>query len=551
MRETSSWQERIHRQARIGLPIILFLMAFSIYLLTLAPTITWRNDGADGPELTTVAYVLGIAHPPGYPVYVVLGKLFTLLPIGDVAYRVNLMSAFFAAATISLVYLITLGLCCSLSRGASTRAPRIAASAAALCFAFSPTFWAQATIAEVYTLNAFFVALLFYLLLKWREDRRQATASGDNSPAWLLLAAFIYGLSLGNHPSMLMLGPAVLFLVIEGQRCIRHYRLQQRLADHLTKDHPTIRPNRTYLKTLLAAGLCFLLGLSIYLFLPMRAMQHPPVNWGDPHTWSGFLWTVSGQLYRRFAFSLSPSYIPARASAWASLLVQQFGWWGLLLGLIGLWRCLEEDRTFSIFSLLAFSAVVIYAIGYNTTDSYVYLIPSYLVFATWLGAGIHYLLAALRQLQDGGRLTFHVSRFTLLFLCLPFVSLWQNFSSLDLSKDRTAYEYGAEAFEVLKPSAIVIADTDPHTFALWYFSYVVGGRPDVVVLNGTLLGYSWYRDNMRLLHPQVAIPSDGVNALTHLIESNRAHYPIYLTDDAGLAPHYSFSPRGPLYQLEE
>ena len=105
--------------------------------------------------------------------------------------------------------------------------------------------------------------------------------------------------------------------------------------------------------------------------------------------------------------------------------------------------------------------------------------------------------------------------------------------------------------EVLEPSAIVIADTDPHTFALWYFSYVVGGRPDVVVLNGTLLGYSWYRDNMRLLHPQVSIPSGGVNALTHLIESNRAHYPIYLTDDAGLAPHYSFSPRGPLYQLEE
>ena len=149
----------------------------------------------------------------------------------------------------------------------------------------------------------------------------------------------------------------------------------------------------------------------------------------------------------------------------------------------------------------------------------------------------------------------HVSRFTLLFLCLPLVSLWRNFSSLDLSGDRTAasaYEYGTEAFKVLEPSAIVIADTDPHTFTLWYFSYVVGERPDVVVLNGTLLGYSWYRDNTRLLHPQVSIPSDGVDALTHLIESNRAHYPIYLTDyEPGSLARYSFSPRGPLYQLEE
>ena len=525
MRETLSWQERIHRQTRIGFPIALFLIAFSIYLLTLAPTITWRNDGADGGDLIAAAYTLGIAHPPGYPVYVVLGKLFTLLPIGDIAYRVNLMSAFFAAATIPLVYLITLGLCNSLSRGGDTRAPRIAASAAALSFAFSPTFWSQATIAEVYTLNAFFVALLFYLLLKWRGEDRQPTAASND----LLLAAFIYGLSLGNHLSMLMLGPAALFLIVEGKR-----------------------HNRIHLKGLLAAGLSFLLGLSIYLFLPLRAMQHPPVNWGDPHTWSGFLWTVSGQLYRRFAFSLSPSYIPARVSAWASLLVQQFGWWGLLLGLIGLWRCLEEDRTFSIFSLLAFSAVVIYAIGYNTTDSYVYLIPSYLVFATWLGAGIHYLLAALRQARDRGRLTFHASRFTLLFLCLPFVSLWQNFSSLDLSKDRSAYEYGAEAFEVLEPSAIVIADTDPHTFTLWYFSYVVGERPDVVVLNKTLLGYSWYRDNMRLLYPQVSIPSGGVDALTHLIESNCAYHPIYLTDyEPSSLARYSFSPRGPLYRLEE
>jgi hypothetical protein len=92
----------------------------------------------------------------------------------------------------------------------------------------------------------------------------------------------------------------------------------------------------------------------------------------------------------------------------------------------------------------------------------------------------------------------------------------------------------------------------PHIFTLWYFSYVVGERPDVVVLNGTLLGYSWYRDNVRLLHPQVSIPNSGAGGVAHLIESNRAHYPIYLTDyEPGSLARYSFSPRGPLYQLEE
>lgn len=532
--------ERIFGRAQRGVPIILFLIALVVYLLTLAPSITWRNNGADGGDLIVAAYTLGIAHPPGYPVYVLLGKLFTLLPIGDVAHRVNLMSAFFAAATVPLVYLITLELCRSLSEGVNIRArtSQIAASIAAFSFAVSPTFWSQATIAEVYTLNAFFVALLFYLLLKWAAGQRQQTVSNNAKPATpcLLFAALTYGLSLGNHLSMLMLGPAVLFLILEG----KHY-------------------NRTYLKRLLAAGLSFLLGLSVYLFLPMRAMQHPPVNWGDPSTWTGFVWMVSGELYRRFVFALPPSFIPGRASSWASLLVQQFGWWGLLLGLIGLWHCLNRNRAFSAFSLLAFSAMVIYAIGYDTTDSYVYLIPSYLVFATWLGAGIHYLLAALRQVRDGrgltfhvSRFTFHASRFTLLFLLLPLVSLWRNFSSLDLSKDRTAYEYGTKAFEVLEPSAVVIADTDPHTFTLWYFSYVAGERPDVVVLNKTLLGYPWYRENMGLLHPQVAIPNNNGDVLTQLIESNRGRHPIYLTDqDPSLSARYAFSSQGPLYRLEE
>jgi hypothetical protein len=143
----------------------------------------------------------------------------------------------------------------------------------------------------------------------------------------------------------------------------------------------------------------------------------------------------------------------------------------------------------------------------------------------------------------------------LLFLCLPFVSLWYSFSSLDLSKDRTAasaYEYGEEVFEVLEPSAIVIADTDPHTFTLWYFSYVVSERPDVVVLNKTLLEYSWYRDNIRLLHPQISVPDSDRDVLIQLIASNRGRHPIYLTDqDTGLLARYAFSSQGSLYRLEE
>ena len=132
------------------------LLAFLVYLRTLAPTVMWYDMG----ELTTTSYVLGIAHNTGYPLYILLGKLFTFLPVGDVAYRVNLMSAVFAALTVATVFLIVHELTKS----------RFAALVGALVLAFSSTFWANANWAESYSLNAFSTALITLLLLRWRES---------------------------------------------------------------------------------------------------------------------------------------------------------------------------------------------------------------------------------------------------------------------------------------------------------------------------------------------------------------------------------------------
>jgi len=521
---------------KVILPIVLSLLSFSTYLVTIAPTLTWRNDGADGGDLIAAAYTLGIPHPTGYPVYIMLAKLFTLLPVGDVAYRVNLMSAFFAAATVGLIYFIVLGLCeLSLWAGEADKREYIssvAASTAALAFAFSPTFWSQATIAEVYSLNAFFVALLFYLLLKWMADSKQQRAASVIQPpaSCLLLAALTYGLSLGNHFSMLLLAPAGLFLISQG-----NYRA-------------LLKP-----KTLIAMGLAFLLGLAVYLYLPLRASQNPPINWGNPCAWSGFFWLVSGAQYRRFVFSLPLVHLPGRVCAWANLLTQQFDWWGLLLGLVGLWYCSRNQRSLLASSVFSFGTISIYAIGYNTTDSYVYLIPSYLIFAIWLGVGIHHLLAALARLGERTQIKILVPFGLALLLLLPLVSLWQNFSSLDLSADRAAYDYGSEIFKILQPNAIVIADTDQHTFTLWYFAYVVGERPDVAVLNRALLQYAWYRDNVRLTYPQIVMPSnsnDPTIQLIGVIEGNSTRFPIYLTEyDPQIMVRYPFSRQGSLYRL--
>lgn len=363
-------------------------------------------------------------------------------------------------------------------------------------------------------------------------DCGQQTAKGSKRypTLCLLLAALTYGLSLDNHLSMLLLAPAGLFLISQGNY------------------HALLKP-----KTLIAVGLAFLLGLAVYLYLPLRASQNPPINWGNPCTWSGFFWLVSGSQYRRFVFSLPLVHLPGRVCTWANLLMQQFGWWGLLLGLVGLWRCSQNQRLLLAPSLFFFSAVSIYAIGYNTTDSYVYLIPSYLIFTIWLGVGVRHLLAALAQLGERTRIKILVPFGLALLLLLPLVSLWQNFSSLDLSADLAAYDYGAEIFEVLQPNAIVVANTDQHTFTLWYFAYVVGERPDVAVLNKALLQYAWYRDNVRLRYPQIAMPNisnDPAIQLIGVIEGNVARFPIYLTEYAPqIMARYPFSHQGPLYRL--
>lgn len=508
----------------------LFLFSFSIYRATLAPSITWQHDGADGGDLIAAAYTLGIPHPTGYPLYVLLARLFTLLPWGNIAYRVNLMSAFFAAAAVSFVCLAGANLLTVEVHEGPVRAVEwnkpatlIASVTAALAFAFSPIFWSQAVIAEVYTLNAFFVALLMYLL------SRCAGVSPSKSPCPFYSLAFVYGLSLGNHLSMLLLLPAGLVLILGG-------RLRRFLK----------------LKTVAVASAVFLSALSVYLYLPLRAAQRPPINWGAPYTGPGFIWLVSGKLYRRFVLSLPWAYIPARTSAWSALLVQQFGWWGVFLGLIGLWFWWNKDRTFCGFLVILVATASIYAIGYNTTDSYVYLIPAFLVIALWLGKGVSWVLAALKEHPGRmARQAFLLS--SCAFLLLPLLSPAGNYKALDLSSDHTASAYGTEVLRTVPAKAVILADTDPHTFALWYFHYAEGVRPDVVILNVTLLQYDWYRENIRWLYPHLTIPDLNGELMPALafIAGNVDSHPIYLTDpDPQVQAHYRLSRRGPVYQVD-
>jgi hypothetical protein len=274
-------------------------------------------------------------------------------------------------------------------------------------------------------------------------------------------------------------------------------------------------------------------------------------NWGNPVTPHGFIWMVSASAYRGYAFALPLSYLPARLSAWAGGLLTQFGIWGLLLGLTGLCRVAERDSRRALSEGLAFVLYSAYAIGYNTADSYVYLIPTYLVFALWIGEGLHHLLGMLRE-RCGHRSS--LPRLTLaLTAILPIIPLVSNHASLDLSSDVQAAEYGADIMRSLPAGATVISASDGHTFSLWYAREVLQPRPDVVLLDQDLLQYRWYIQNLESRHPQLSLPSDACDQCalldTLFADADDARV-VYLTDpDEDLCAGYQLSSEGPPYRV--
>jgi len=509
------------RSLDVAAASVIFLICLGSYLFTLAPTITWQHDGVDSGDLVAAAHTLGVAHPPGYPLFLLLARVFILLPVGEIAYRVNLLSAVCAAVTVVLVYYIAQLLLDS--RIGMLSAISIS-GASALLFGFSYIYWSQAVIAEVYSLNALLIAVSILLAVLHRR-------TNDRKFLWML--GLTLGLGLANHLSALLFVPTTIFLALDA------------------------RPAR--LSTWLGALGFFVLGLSLYLYLPACSAGHPPIDWGGSRTWAGFWWTVSARIYSDYAFAVPLTDLPGRIIAWLRMLTQQFTWAGFALGLVGVWELWDEDRRYLAFSLASFGAVVIYSIAYNTSDSYVYLIPSFLIFTLWVARGSAGLCFAASRFgpiirRDGLLSPSHVRRFlSLALLFLPVVLLRFNTLQVTLRDDWTAYEYATGVLATTPSDAIIIADTDAHIFSLWYARYVVTpDRAPTIVAKG-LFHYQWYKDTLRWNEPDIVMTSplgDPHAQLAAFIDANLPDRAVYLTDrDERILSQYPYSWQDGLYKL--
>ncbi|MEX2247774.1 MAG: DUF2723 domain-containing protein [Dehalococcoidia bacterium] len=407
------------------------LVAFAVYLTTLAPTVMWYDMG----EFAVASATLGIAHNTGYPLLILLGKAFTFLPVGDTAYRVNLMSAVFTALAVAVVF----GIIRDLTEDT------IAAAAGALTLAFSSTVWANATWATSYGLNLFFTALVVRQMLAWRRDRR---------PATLVLAALAFGLGLCNHRLIALVAPPSLLLIASGWRSLDR-------------------------RTIALGALAFLAGLSVYLYLPIRGEQEPALSWAQPANWHTY-WSM-------FLNGQTPSAswrfdVADRIDVLWTYSAYDLTWAGLALAGVGFVLCALRDRVlaacFALFLLLDAALVLTYSIH----NVYNYLTPAYVVLAVLIGLAAARLIDEARRLAERSdvRPALAVALAVTLLALLPASLVAKNHARVDRSGDYRAYDFARTTLERLPARAVVLTDSWSAP-PFWYVQLVEGGRHDVLI----------------------------------------------------------------------
>jgi hypothetical protein len=447
--------------------------------------------------LSTAAATGGIVRATGYPLYLLIGRIWAFLPIGDVGYRMNLLSAVCGALTIGFGWQIL-----------GYLKVNVWARIGALgLLATAPYFWALSLIAEVYTLHTFLMAAVILLMLRWYE---RPTIKG------LAAAVFLLALSLGNHAATVLLAPACLILVLTRA---------PRMA---------IQP-----RTWLASAVALVAGLSIYLYLPLLYSASPTFNYAgiynalgefipvDLSTPSGLWWLISGQAFsgQMFAYQLNqlwPEINNFGVQLWVSFFAIGIG-----PGIYGAIRLLRRNWRLGLFFSLLFVANAFFYINYRVIDKNTMFLPAFLIWALWVGIGYQGLLARLVTFSTGDRRLTYLGRGVMVLLVA--MALFWNWHRVDLAHDSSARERGEAILAAAEPNAIIFGwwDTVP---VVEYLQLVEGQRPDIMAVNRFLIS--------------------GPDMET-LIKQEIGNRPIYINSP----PIYLLStidavPAGPIYKLQ-
>jgi hypothetical protein len=497
---------------------VVTLVVFVLYVLTLAPTTAmW-----DTSEYITAAYTLGLPHPPGNPLFVLIGRVFAILPIArTVALRINLLAAICSAVSAGMWFLITERVLVSWF---AERWQRIAGgSLAALIGATSFTVWNQSVVNEkVYTVSLLGIAIISWLMVRWCD-----APDGRKADRILVLVAYLLGLGYANHMAGMLAAPAVgLAVLLVRWRTILRWKL------------------------LLACVAALLFGITPFAIQPIRAAHFPALNEGEPTacrqglkvsctfskgTYDAFMYNFNRGQYGKPELSERQAPLPAQIGMWWMYFKWQWlrdahydnpGWQSLLaalflvLGLLGGYVHWQRDRrSFAYFGSLMFTMtlVLIYYLNFKygasqdpdltgvareVRDRDYFYLWSFSAWGVWAALGLVAVWESVAMLiarepvtiarESVDRPTRRALAIASPVLALALIPLFTNWSTASRAGQTDTADFAHDLLNSVEPYGVLVTVGDNDTFPLWYAQEVEGVRRDVVVANTSLLNTDWY-----------------------------------------------------------
>jgi hypothetical protein len=477
----------------------LLVFIFSIYVYTLWPTVA----GGDSGELTAAAYTWGIIHPPGYPLFILAGKLFSYIPFGTVGWRINLVSAVFSVAASAFFYMTIFRL--TKKTAASFLATGV--------LAFTPLIWRYSILAEVFTINNFFACLLMYLFVKFQQERNFRT---------VYLMGFLFALGLCNHHTLLFVGvPMGVFILIQHR-------------NHFLRPVP-------FLKLFLIS----VLGLLPYSYLYFASLQAPLIAWGDITTWEGFLRHFFRKEYGTFKLATEGTdknqllqglwfYLKSM-----SLQVMYWGWALILPAAYFMWKSKDpmQKRLVYLFFGIPFGYLIFFhtlanlpfvdgASLYKDIVSRFWIMPDLFVFV-FMGLGAALLLDRMPKIKP-----YAMS----IAIAIVLVQVAIHFKTENARGNYSFAEFGRKLLKPLPENAVFFTLGDINTNAVRYVQQCEDYRKDVKVLDRSLMSYPWLKRIQQKHYPEVILPGVAYNPVhpagynfKKLFDANYGQHKIYMT----------------------
>ncbi len=482
--------------------LVCSLSAFLFYFLSLAPTV----QGFDSAELTMGAYDLGFVHPPGYPLYLTIGHLFSKIPFENIGFRLNLMSAFFSSLTIYILYRLLFK---------QTRIFWITTIFTVL-FATSPLYWSQSIRAEVYTFHTFLTttSLLTWYIGNFRKEK-----------FFIYFSFIVLGISAGNHPTTILLWIAITVVSIK----INFF---------------------TFTNLLFANILTFFSGSIWYLYFPLRANSALLIDYIRPYfqvdlsNLSGIIWMISGKPFQCLLLQSETNSLSLEA-----LRLLDFIWTGSLgFGIFfAIWGWFELNKKFTLWNQLLsiylltnlFSFLI-----YKAIDKEVMFLPVIILTMIWASNGVDPFVnwfSSVQKQLDQTSIIFLLKTSLISIMMLAIISDFQNIS---LKNDRRVYEYTKNLVIESNPDSL-IANHWATASVIDYLQIVEKVRPDVKNINVDFY-FLGLQENCNPPSNQDLIKNGWISKLYNLSKMNRLCYIEPLHD---LPDEYNWSKNGLCWQI--